>query len=86
MAKAAIEKLDYLYDFYCAKVDEKMNRNVYYLTLLSGIFLPLTLATGFFGMNTSGLPYTNDPSGTLENCSSFDNIRATLFCAVYSYE
>jgi Mg2+ and Co2+ transporter CorA len=64
LAKAAVEKLDYLYDFYRAKVDEKMNRNVYYLTLLSGIFLPLTLATGFFGMNTGGLPYTNDPAGT----------------------
>ena len=64
LAKAGVEKLDYLYDFYRAKVDEKMNKNVYYLTLLSGIFLPLTLATGFFGMNTGGLPYTNDPSGT----------------------
>ena len=64
LAKACVEKLDYLYDFYRAKVDEKMNRNVYYLTLLSGIFLPLTLATGFFGMNTGGLPWADDPLGT----------------------
>ncbi len=64
LAKAAVEKLDNLYDFYRAKVDEKMNRNVYYLTLLSGVFLPLTLATGFFGMNTGGLPFTNDADGT----------------------
>ena len=64
LAKAGVEKLDYLYDFYRAKVDEKMNKNVYYLTLLSGIFLPLTLLTGFFGMNTGGLPWVNDPLGT----------------------
>jgi len=64
LAKSCVEKLDYLYDFYRAKVDEKMNKNVYYLTLLSGIFLPLTLVTGFFGMNSGGLPYTNDPLGT----------------------
>ncbi len=66
LSKAGVEKLDNLYDFYRAKVDEKMNKNVYYLTMLSGIFLPLTLATGFFGMNTGGLPYTDDPHGTLK--------------------
>jgi len=64
LSKAALEKLENLYNFYRAKVDEKMNKNVYYLTLLSGIFLPLTLLTGFFGMNTGGLPYANDPNGT----------------------
>jgi len=66
LSKAAIDKLDNLYNFHRAKVDEKMNKNVYYLTLLSGIFLPLSLATGFFGMNTGGLPYTDDPNGTLK--------------------
>ena len=64
LSKSALEKLDNLYSFYSAKVDEKMNKNVYYLTLLSGIFLPLTLLTGFFGMNTGGLPLANDPMGT----------------------
>lgn len=64
LAKAAMEKLDNLYDFYRAKVDERMNRNVYYLTIISGIFLPLTLVTGFFGMNTGGMPLSHDPHGT----------------------
>jgi magnesium transporter len=66
LSKSALDKLDNLYDFYRAKVDEKMNRNVYYLTLLSGLFLPLTLVTGFFGMNTGGLPFTDDSYGTLK--------------------
>ncbi len=66
LSKVSLDKLDHLYDFYRAKVDEKMNHNVYYLTLLSGIFLPLTLMSGFFGMNTGGLPFLNDPNGTLK--------------------
>ncbi|SFP64906.1 CorA family divalent cation transporter [Hydrogenimonas thermophila] len=66
LAKAAMEKLDNLYDFYRAKVDERMNRNMYWLTIISAIFLPLTLVTGFFGMNTGGLPYTQTPDGTFK--------------------
>ncbi len=66
LSKDAMDKLDNLYDFYRAKVDEKMNKNVYYLTIISGIFLPLTLLTGFFGMNTGGLPLSNDPNGTMK--------------------
>ena len=66
LARAAIEKLDNLYDFYRAKVDERMNRNMYLLTIISAIFLPLTLVTGFFGMNTGGMPYTDDPDGTVK--------------------
>jgi magnesium transporter len=64
LSQSAKEKLDNLYDFYRAKVDEKMNKNMYYLTIISGIFLPLTLITGFFGMNTGGLPLMEDPNGT----------------------
>jgi len=64
LSKSALEKLDNLYNFYRAKVDEKMNKNMYILTIISGIFLPLTLITGFFGMNTGGLPYTQEANGT----------------------
>ncbi len=60
-----MKKLDNLYNFYKAKIDERMNKNIYYLTILSGIFLPLTLLTGFFGMNTGGLPFTENENGTL---------------------
>ncbi len=64
LAKDAMDKLDNLHDFYRAKVDERMNRNMYWLTIISAVFLPLTLVTGFFGMNTGGLPFTEDPTGT----------------------
>ncbi len=65
-SKSALEKLDNLYNFYRAKMDEKMNRIVFVLTIISAIFLPLTLITGFFGMNTSDLPFTQGAHGTLK--------------------
>ncbi|AXH10580.1 magnesium transporter [Malaciobacter halophilus] len=59
-----LEKLDTLYNFYQSKTSEQMNRIVYILTLLSAIFLPLNLIVGFFGMNTTALPFTKIENGT----------------------
>jgi magnesium transporter len=33
------------------------------LTVLTAIFLPLNLVTGFFGMNFEGLPLIHSPTG-----------------------
>lgn len=63
-AAHALEKLDALYNFYASYSNEKMNKTIYVLTLLSGIFLPLNLIVGFFGMNTSSLPFTHGEGGT----------------------
>ena len=65
-AKSLIEKLDNIYNFYRMQHDEKMNRIMFMLTIISAIFLPMTLITGYFGMNTGGLPLTEDPLGTLK--------------------
>ena len=65
-SKNAIDKLDYLNDFFKTKQDEKMNKIMFVLTIISGVFLPLSLIAGFFGMNTGGLPWSNDPNGTLK--------------------
>ncbi|EQB39356.1 hypothetical protein M947_07805 [Sulfurimonas hongkongensis] len=58
-------KLDYLYSFYTARINDKMNHLIYTLTIISAIFLPLNLIVGFFGINTSGLPFTDGTNGTL---------------------
>jgi magnesium transporter len=63
-ATLQLSKLDYLYSFYNAKSNDKMNKMIYILTIISAIFLPLNLLVGFFGMNTSGLPFTSGNSGT----------------------
>jgi magnesium transporter len=60
----ALEKLDTLYNFYDSVHNERINKTIYILTLLSGIFLPLNLIVGFFGMNTTGLPFTSGKEGT----------------------
>jgi len=59
-----LEKLDALYNFYITQNNEQMNHTIYILTLLSGVFLPLNLLVGFFGMNTTSLPFTIGDGGT----------------------
>lgn len=45
---------------------QRTNQNLYVLSILSALLLPATLVTGFFGMNTGGLPFTRDGGGTIE--------------------
>jgi zinc transporter len=40
-------------------VAEETNRNLHVLAVLTALFLPPTLITGIFGMNTKGLPFTD---------------------------
>jgi len=70
-----LSKLDYIYNFHNARTNEKMNRLIYLLTVISAIFLPLNLLVGFFGMNTGGLPFAQNPSGTVDAAL----LMATLF-------
>jgi magnesium transporter len=59
-----LAKLDSIYNFNLTQTNEEMNRIIYTLTLLSAIFLPLNLVVGFFGMNTTSLPFTQTDGGT----------------------
>ncbi len=43
-------------DAYQAVVNEKQNANMQFLTILSTIFFPLTLITGWYGMNFQNMP------------------------------
>ncbi len=44
---------------------QRTNRNVYLLSVMTALLLPATLVTGFFGMNTDGMPFTHGAYGTL---------------------
>ena len=61
----AMDKLGNLYNFYTSRNNERMNKTIYLLTILSGIFLPLNLIVGYFGMNTQGLPFSNIGNGAM---------------------
>ena len=46
-----------------ARLMEATNRNLYILSIVTTVFLPVTLVSGIFGMNLGGLPASQDPSG-----------------------
>ena len=46
-----------------ARLMEATNRNLYVLSIVTTIFLPMTLITGIFGMNLGGLPWQQHPQG-----------------------
>ncbi len=48
-----------------SKLQETVNRNLYVLSIVTTIFLPITLITGIFGMNVGGIPWAQDPLGLL---------------------
>jgi len=60
----AIEKLGNVYNFYTSRNNERMNKMIYVLTILSAIFLPLNLIVGYFGINTPNLPLSTSAMGS----------------------
>jgi magnesium transporter len=63
--QGGLSRLDSLHHYYSSIKNDKLNKNIYLLTILSGIFLPLNLVVGFFGMNTKGLFFDGHPEATL---------------------
>lgn len=45
------------------KVAEETNRSLHLLTIITTVFLPANLVAGIFGMNTKGLPFSDDETG-----------------------
>jgi len=43
---------------------QQTNENVYLLSVITALFMPATLVTGFFGMNTGGMPLEGAGGGT----------------------
>lgn len=77
----ANEQLDNLYQYYTLRSNDRLNRSLYILTVISVIFLPLNLVVGFFGMNTGGLPF-QAPFGTLYAFATMIIFAALLTTAV----
>ncbi len=84
-AALQLSKLDYLYSFYNTRTNEKMNHLIFFLTIISAIFLPLNLIVGFFGMNTSGLPFTEGSNGTLNVVLTLGLLMVITSLLVFSW-
>lgn len=57
------ERARLLGDQLSGRLMEATNRNLYVLSIVTTIFLPMTLVTGIFGMNLGGMPATQHPYG-----------------------
>jgi magnesium transporter len=50
-------------DLYQSQIDLKQNRIMTILTVVTTIFMPLTLITGWYGMNFTHMPELDSPYG-----------------------
>lgn len=80
---SANDQLNNLYNYYTLRSNDRMNRSIYILTIVSIIFLPLNLVVGFFGMNTGGLPFQDSTMGTTYAFISMILFTAILAIAVF---
>ncbi|CDZ65654.1 Mg2+/Co2+ transporter [Neorhizobium galegae bv. orientalis] len=58
------ERARLLHEEIDSKLSSETNRHLYILSLMTAFLLPPTLVTGFFGMNTSSLPFEGGSGGT----------------------
>jgi zinc transporter len=56
------ERAKLLQEELASRLAEDTGRNLYVLSILSAVFLPMTLITGIFGMNVAGLPGLHSPA------------------------
>ncbi len=63
--KGHLSRLDSIHHYYTSIKNDRLNKNLYLLTVLSAVFLPLNLIVGFFGMNTQNLFFNDNPDGTM---------------------
>ncbi len=57
------ERARVMQDQLSSRLMEATNRNLYILSIVTTIFLPMSLISGIFGMNLGGMPGSQDPMG-----------------------
>lgn len=62
------ERASILQDTLTNRISEQMNRTMYVLSLVAGLFLPLGFLTGLLGINVAGLPGTEDADAFIIVC------------------
>ncbi len=59
-----VERARLMQEELSARVADQSNRQLYTLSILTALFLPPTLVTGLFGINTKGLPLADHEQGS----------------------
>ncbi|HWI85262.1 MAG TPA: CorA family divalent cation transporter [Sphingomonas sp.] len=62
---AAQQQLRLLREELDLQAGQQTSENVYLLSVITALIMPATLVTGFFGMNTGGMPFEKGAGGTL---------------------
>ncbi|MEQ8287654.1 zinc transporter ZntB [Thalassospira sp.] len=57
------ERLQIVNENLMALETERMNRTMYWLTVIAGLFLPISFVTGLLGINVGGIPAADSPWG-----------------------
>ena len=57
------ERIKLLQEEIAAMINEKSSRNLYTLTVLTVLALPINLVAGLFGMNVGGIPFADHEAG-----------------------
>jgi len=57
------ERGRFLQEEIASRLGEATNRNLYVLSIVTTIFLPMTLIVGLFGINVGGMPWLSSQEG-----------------------
>lgn len=60
------ERARLLQEEIAGRMGEATNRNLFVLSIVTVVLLPINLITGIFGMNVGGLPFAEDGAGFIE--------------------
>lgn len=63
------ERAQITHDTLNSALAQRVNKNLYFLSGIATIFMPLTFITGLFGMNVKGIPYDDHPWSFLVICA-----------------
>ena len=76
------ERLSLIQEEITAVISDRMNQNMYVLSIISLVFLPLGFLTGLFGINVGGMPMVTDGGGALAPLGFAIVVGLCIVCAV----
>ena len=74
------ERLQVVREELASAMTERMNKNIYVLSIVSAIFLPLGFLTGVFGVNLGGMP---GATSTLAFWVFIGSLVAIALCVIF---
>ncbi|MGQ7246600.1 zinc transporter ZntB [Halomonas sp. V046] len=63
-----LEHIGMVQQYQAHRHTEKVNRNTYLLSIISGVFLPISFLTGLLGVNIGGMPGVDSPMAFAAFC------------------